>query len=116
MIIALKTIRESKGISADEIADRTGLTKLKIWNYESGRNQPDPEALCKIADVLDVSLDMLVRGKEKDRPAGRSLTEVAKGFKALSDEHLEMMIATANAVLAERRFQVRQEKERKETE
>lgn len=116
MIIALKTIRESKGISADEIADRTGLTKLKIWNYESGRNQPDPEALCKIADVLDVSLDMLVRGKEKDRPAGRSLTEVAKGFKALSDEHLEMMIATANAVLAERRFQVRQERERKETE
>ena len=65
MIIALKKIMEEKKITAQELAEKTGLTKAQIWNYQSGRNDPDPETLCVLADALDVSLDMLVRGKEK---------------------------------------------------
>lgn len=65
MIIALKKIMEEKKITAPELAEKTGLTKAQIWNYQSGRNDPDPETLCVLADALDVSLDMLVRGKEK---------------------------------------------------
>lgn len=112
----MKELREKQGLTQKGFGDIFGVSEATVSNYENGKRDPDLDSLCQFADYFDVSLDMLVRGKEKDRHAGRSLTEVAKGFKALSDEHLEMMIATANAVLAERRFQVRQEKERKETE
>lgn len=61
MIIALKKIMEEKKITAPELAEKTGLTKAQIWNYQSGRNDPDTETLCVLADALDVSLDMLVR-------------------------------------------------------
>ena len=105
MIIALKTIREAKGISVDDLSERTGLTKMKIWNYESGRNQPDPETLCKLADVLDVSLDMLVRGKEKDRPEGRSLDSLMKEYRSKSEEELQYMQVMLQAVLADKRYQ-----------
>ena len=115
MIIALKTIREAKGISADDLAERTGLTKMKIWNYESGRNQPDPETLCKLADVLDVSLDMLVRGKEKDRPEGRSFESVFKEYKSKSVEELEYFQVMLQAVIAEKRFQDHLRQDGKET-
>ena len=116
MLENMRILRKKHGMTMKELGELVGVAEITISTYETGKREPPLETLCQIADVLDVSLDMLVRGKEKDRPAGRSLTEVAKGFKALSDEHLEMMIATATAVLAERRFQVRQEKERKETE
>ena len=112
----MKELREKQGLTQKGFGDIFGVSEATVSNYENGKRDPDLDSLCQIADYFDVSLDMLVRGKENDRPAGRSLTEVAKGFKALSDEHLEMMIATATAVLAERRFQVRQERERKETE
>ena len=65
MIIAMKKIREEKGVTVEALADATGITKTMIWSYEAGRRNPDPETLCVLADALDVSLDMLVRGKEK---------------------------------------------------
>ena len=113
---SVKRLRKEKGLTMRQLGACVGVSDSAIAQYESGERKPPIDVCVKLANLFDVSLDVLVRGKEKDRPAGRSLTEVAKGFKALSDEHLEMMIATANAVLAERRFQVRQEKERKETE
>jgi len=105
MIIALKKIREEKGVSVEELSERTGLTKMKIWNYESGRNQPDPEVLCALADALDVSLDMLVRGKEKDRPEGRSLEGIMKAYRSKSDEELQYLQVMLQAVIADRKYQ-----------
>ena len=73
MTIALNDILEKKKVTVDELAEKTGFTKAMLWSYGAGRRQPDPEKLCAIADALDVSLDLLVRGKEKDRPKGRSV-------------------------------------------
>lgn len=98
-----------------ELGEQVGVAEITISTYETGKREPSLDVLCKIADVLDVSLDMLVRGKEKDRPEGRSLEETARAFNSLSDAHLEMLAQTALAVLAERRFRVQQEKEQKET-
>lgn len=105
MVIALKRIMDEKGLTAIELAEKTGLTKAAVWNYSSGRNAPDPETLCLLADALDVSLDMLVRGKEKDRPFGRSKEEVMKTFSHLSEEEHRWLIALLQASLADIRFQ-----------
>lgn len=114
-MINLRSVRKEKGITQKQLAELVGTAASTITNYENGEREPTLETLCKIADVLDVSLDMLVRGKEKDRPEGRSLEETARAFNSLSDAHLEMLAQTALAVLAERRFRVQQEKDRKET-
>jgi len=115
MIIALKTIREAKGIGADELAERTGLTKMKIWNYESGRNQPDPEALCLLADALDVSLDMLVRGKEKDRSEERSLEYAVNLLKRLAPEEQEFLVSIASLLQYRRQSSEPRDQAPKET-
>lgn len=87
MVIALKKIMDEKKITVPELVEKTGLTKNMIWAYQSGRNNPDPETLCALADALDVSLDMLIRGKEKDRSEERSMESAIKRYEnySLSD-------------------------------
>ena len=116
MIIALKELRKKTGIEADELAEMTGLSKQVIWNYEAGRSNPKPEDLCAIADALDCSLDMLVRGKEKDRPFGRSIEELVQMFRELSDEQLDYFTAVMQAVKADRRFQAHLRQDGKEVQ
>ena len=116
MIIALRKIRESKGISAETLGDLVGVSKHSIWGYETGRTQPDPETLCKLADALDVSLDLLVRGKEKDRLKGRSLVDLVEMYRELSDEQLDYFILALQAAKADKRFQAHLRQGEKETQ
>lgn len=53
----MKSLRQQKGMSVQELAELCGVSSNMIWNYESGRREPPLAVLCKIADVLDVSLD-----------------------------------------------------------
>ena len=100
----MKSLRQQKGLSVQELAELCGVSSNMIWNYESGRREPPLAVLCKIADALDVSLDMLVRGKEKDRPEGRPIGEMLKMYDKLSSEELELILAVINASLADRRY------------
>lgn len=111
----IKQEREKRGMMQKDLAAKLNIAPATLALYEKDRDPPI-EILCHIADIFDVSLDLLVRGKEKDRPEWRSIEEIAKAFNSLSDAHLEMLAQTALALLAERRFRVQQEKEQKETQ
>ncbi len=56
----LNTIRKAKGITAQQMADHLCMGLRAYRNYESGDRFPSPEALIKIADKLDVSIDYLL--------------------------------------------------------
>ena len=88
MIINMRNCREAKGISIVTLSEKLKIAKQTLWAYERGERNPTPEVLCAIADELDVSLDMLVRGKEKDRPEGRSMDDVIKRFQNYSPVEL----------------------------
>ena len=95
-MIYLKNVRESKHMSVDELAAKTMLSKQTIWAYERGGRNPDPTALCVLADALDCSLDMLVRGKEKDLPKGRSREDLFNRLEDYSLPELREVLAYAN--------------------
>src|SRR5260370_11327066 len=48
------TLRETKGWSQQELADRVGVTVSTIWRWEKKRFNPDREQLEHVADVMDV--------------------------------------------------------------
>ena len=64
--LRIKEIRESKGISQRELARRLKLKQSSVSNYESGNREPSLEILVKIANILEVSTDYLLTGKEKE--------------------------------------------------
>lgn len=55
----LFSLIEEKGKSA-ELSKKTGISTGNISDWKTGRSKPKPEALVKIADVLDCSVDYLL--------------------------------------------------------
>lgn len=64
-MIKLKDIRIQIGYSQIEVAKRLDLPISTYNQYETGKNEPNIEMLCKLADFYHISLDELV-GRESD--------------------------------------------------
>lgn len=56
----LNKIRKSKGITAQQMADFLCINIRSYRAYESADRSPNIEFLVKIADILDVSTDVLL--------------------------------------------------------
>ena len=66
-IIAEK--RKEKGISQVELARLMNVTKQAVSKWETGKSMPDMALLPKLAEVLGVSVDEILTGKEPVRQA-----------------------------------------------
>lgn len=61
----LKDLREKKGLSPEELAEKIGFAKSTIWAYESGKKQISVSHLARIADFFEVSVDGLLDRVER---------------------------------------------------
>ena len=83
-------LRKKKGLSQAELGKMIGTSGDVIGRYERGDISPSIEAVAKIADALEVSIDYLI-GKTKmelDADALRRLEDIA----ALSDENKKFVL------------------------
>lgn len=53
----LKTLRKGRKLTQQEAADKLGITRATISNYEVGRRSPHLSELKRIADFYGVGLD-----------------------------------------------------------
>lgn len=53
----IKILRKARGMTQQQLADRLGLQRATISNYEIGRRTPHLNELSKVADVLGVSME-----------------------------------------------------------
>lgn len=56
----LRILRESKGMTQDDLAEATGMNRVTIAKYEIGKIEPKSKSLSRLAAALDVSTDYLV--------------------------------------------------------
>lgn len=56
----LKILRKLKNKNQSDVASFLGLTAQAYGHYESGRRQPDPETITKLADYFSVTTDYLL--------------------------------------------------------
>ena len=56
----LKTLRNSKGISQEELAIKLNVVRQTVSKWEQGLSVPDAEMLIRIADKLDTSVNVLL--------------------------------------------------------
>lgn len=58
----LQNFRKSKELSQEELAERMQVSRQAISKWESGATYPETEKLIELCNVLDCSMDTLVRG------------------------------------------------------
>ena len=61
----IRIMRLKLAVSQTECASKLGISQTHLSNIEHGRSGITLQMLCRVCDILQVSLDYLVRGAEK---------------------------------------------------
>ena len=54
---SLKALRVDSGMSLEEAADKIGISKYTLYNYEHFKTQPNTKKINKILEVYKVGID-----------------------------------------------------------
>lgn len=57
----IKQARNDQNLTQQELADKISISRSAVSNWESGRNYPDLDSIVLLSDVLNISLDQLLR-------------------------------------------------------
>lgn len=102
----LAAIRKERGFTQVELAEKLGVIQSVVSSYERGRVRPHPDALIKIAEVLNVSLDNLLgRTREKTSSAAldRRFLRRLHLMKTLPKRDQDALLRTIDAFLSARK-------------
>lgn len=58
----IKSIRQSKGMTQDAMAEALFVTRQTVSNYENGRSRPDLDMLLRISEVLETDVNTIIYG------------------------------------------------------
>lgn len=74
----LRQAREQAGLTQQALADKLGVTKSAIGNYENGVSSPKWDVLVKIFDILHVEPNFLYQDdfSSDELPLTRTLTPI----------------------------------------
>ena len=61
----IRTMRNRKGMTQKQLAERSNITVAAISRYENGLRCPMSDILANIARALNISTDYLLMGEEK---------------------------------------------------
>lgn len=62
----IKELRSAKKMTQTALAERVGVTKAAISAYENGTRQPSYPVLMSIANVFNISADVLLGNNKRD--------------------------------------------------
>ena len=99
----LRVARLALGITQEQLAIRTGVTRSVITSWEAGKNAPDPRRAKVLAELLDITIAGLTALEEPDvRPADY------RAWSGLTREGLSDLTGIGVNLLAEIERYVRQ--------
>lgn len=102
----IRDLRTAAGLSQEQLAELASLNRVTVAKYEAGRVEPGAQALSRIADALEVSVDVLLgRAEANPEEVGRPRTAESKiisaGVDRMSKSDREKALAMMKAVYAE---------------
>ena len=60
----IRIARNDQGLSLNALAKRIGVTSTCVWNWDHDNTSPRADALLRVADALNVSVEWLRDGKQ----------------------------------------------------
>ena len=88
---SIKKLREERGMTQDELAEKLNVTRQAVSNWETGKTQPDIETLTRLAEIFDVSVERIIYGSERKE----RIVQVSRNVQIGPKEGLSMGAALA---------------------
>ena len=80
----LRALRSRENLTQQELADKTGLSRSRINNYEQGIREPDFGTAEILADFFNVDLDMLYSGFSSSASLSETEQTMIDFFRSLN--------------------------------
>ena len=97
----LRELRKDKNVSQKKLSNYLGYGYTAIANYESGRNEPSFDTLCKIAGYFDVTVDYLI-GKEdnplREDTISKIESELVLNYRKMGKEDQRILLEMAKSL------------------
>ena len=77
----LTNLRKQKGLSQQQLADKLYMTRQAFSTWETGESSPDLKRMQEIAEILDVSVQVLLFGTQVE-PGKTSFRDKVSGIYA----------------------------------
>jgi transcriptional regulator with XRE-family HTH domain len=104
----VRQLRQRRGWSQQELADRVGVRQKQISSYERDVNVPSGEIFIKLANAFDVSLDYLAQRAPESAPqvtiADLELLERIQYVDRLADDDRALVKQVMDLVILKDRF------------
>lgn len=64
----LALYRKRAGMSQEDLAEQLHVSRQTISKWETGQSAPDPDTVLQVADLLQIPVEHLLRGKSETPP------------------------------------------------
>lgn len=89
----LKEARLQSGLTQEKAAEKIGVSRQTISNWENEKSYPDIVSVIRLSDIYSISLDSLLKGDDKMMEHLGESTDIVRSNRKLA------AAAGANAVL-----------------
>ena len=99
----IKEIREARGMTQDQLADKAGISKGFLSDVENDKRNISSENLLRVANTLGASVDYLLRGetrsaKREEVVIPPELSEAAEELNLSYAQTLELLEAHRSVI------------------
>jgi len=88
----LRQARTDSGLSQEEVADKLGVSRQTMSNWENGRSFPDIVSVVALSDIYNVALDSLMKGDTKMLKHIEESTNVTKSNKQVAASIIALIL------------------------
>jgi transcriptional regulator with XRE-family HTH domain len=71
----IRELREDRDLRQIDVANATGIDQKTLSNYETGKTNPDSEAIILLADFFGVTTDYLLRTANNNLSSNEDIIE-----------------------------------------
>ncbi len=68
----MEECRRAQRLTYEQIADDLGIKRPSVWRWFHGEATPQPERLLRLAELLGVDLELILRDEPRPRSAERT--------------------------------------------
>ena len=82
----IRDLREDRDMRQSDLAAAVGIDQRTISNYETGKTNPDSDALIKLAEFFGVTIDYLVGRSNYNISTDQERSKLIEKMKKALDE------------------------------